>query len=240
MSLRYPICENKRLYMIYHGVKKRCYNPNEPSYKNYGARGIKMCEEWLRSFDSFVDWALSNGYKNPLSLERIDVDGDYSPDNCKWITMLEQSRNKRTTRWVTYKGVTKCLADWCDELDLPYDATHNRLDNGWDVDRAFNEHLFDQSQSIRQLCKERGLKYSSVLSRIKKLGWSREDALSIPTEGRKASREVYLARNILKNCIVCGSTFSPNSPKQKYCDDKCRQKSKTVAYKKNPDIFKIV
>ena len=84
-----------RIYRIWIGMKSRCHNPNDTGFQYYGARGITVCDEWKNDFESFHDWAMSHGYSDELSIDRIDVNGNYEPSNCRWITMKEQQRNKR-------------------------------------------------------------------------------------------------------------------------------------------------
>ena len=128
-----------RLCRIYLHIKDRCYNPNCNSYKNYGARGITICDVWRTDFNSFKTWAISNGYSDALSIDRIDNNKGYSPDNCRWATKKEQCNNRRSNHLLTYKGQTKSLAEWCRELKLNYWTTKSRINVfGWTVDKAFN------------------------------------------------------------------------------------------------------
>ena len=125
-----------RIYAIYHHIMAKCYKKYDSHYKYYGARGIRVCDEWKRGFISFYNWAMNNGYQDNLTIDRIDVNGNYEPDNCRWTDMKTQVRNRRNTIKLTYKGETKPLAEWCEILNLNYDTIKRRLYRGWDVARA--------------------------------------------------------------------------------------------------------
>ena len=119
-----------RLYQTWHGMKDRCNNPNNPGYKNYGERGITVCEEWNNSFKSFFEWAKKSGYEDNLEIERIEVNSGYSPDNCRWTTDFEQARNKRNNIYITYNGETHILKDWATILGIDYQVLGDRYRNG--------------------------------------------------------------------------------------------------------------
>lgn len=125
-----------RLWSIYNGMKSRCNNPNVPAYKFYGGRGITVCSEWLDSFPKFRDWALANGYRDDLTLDRKDTNGNYSPDNCRWSTKKEQALNTRRNHLVTISGVTKPLSVWCELYSINYKTVRDRLKRGWDYQSA--------------------------------------------------------------------------------------------------------
>lgn len=120
-----------RLYHLYYGIKQRCENPNEKQYKHYGGRGIKLSQEWS-DWESFRDWALANGYEDNLTLDRIDVNGNYEPSNCRWITQAEQMRNTRKTRYLTIDGETKPLIEWCEIFQVPFGTASTRFTRGWE------------------------------------------------------------------------------------------------------------
>lgn len=126
-----------RLHRIWFAMKARCYNRNLPAYKNYGERGIKVCDEWLNDFSAFYQWAMSNGYNDNLSIDRIDVNRDYEPDNCRWATRKEQSLNKRTNHYITFDGKTMTLTEWEKFLGFNRGTIGARLNKlNWSVERA--------------------------------------------------------------------------------------------------------
>lgn len=103
---------DSRIYVIWKGILGRCYVSSNDSYSNYGGRGITMCQEWKDNFLKFKEWAFQNGYTDALTIDRIDVNGNYEPTNCRWITMREQGYNKRTSKIIEVDGESKCLAEW--------------------------------------------------------------------------------------------------------------------------------
>lgn len=128
-----------RVYRIYAKIKRRCFAVDDPAYPRYGGRGITMCEEWKKSFESFSSWAYSNGYKDGLSIDRIDNNGDYSPENCRWADIYCQANNKRNNILYSYNGETKTLAKWCKEKNMSYKVVWYRLSKGWSFERAITK-----------------------------------------------------------------------------------------------------
>lgn len=125
----------RRLYGIWSRMRQRCRDPHCKEYINYGGRGIKVCKEW-EDYDVFHSWAMGHGYDDALTIERIDVNGDYCPQNCKWITRDAQARNKRNSRKITYKGETKVLAEWARTIGIEHSLLRYRLDH-WGVEKTF-------------------------------------------------------------------------------------------------------
>lgn len=107
-----------RLHRIWQGMKQRCYYKNGISYKNYGGRGISICDEWKEDFNTFYDWAINNGYADNLSIDRKDVDKGYSPDNCRWATNIEQASNKRNNHIVVSRGESRTITSWSNKLSI--------------------------------------------------------------------------------------------------------------------------
>lgn len=125
-----------RLYTIWSNMKSRCMDPKNPKYKSYGGRDIKVCDEWLDS-TVFFQWALSNGYRDDLTIDRIDVNGDYEPDNCRWVGTKEQSLNRTDNHYLTYHGITQTMKEWSDAVGIKYSVLEARINRyHWDVTRA--------------------------------------------------------------------------------------------------------
>lgn len=117
-------------------MKSRCYNPRNKRYDRYGGRGIFVCDEWL-DFQNFYDWAISNGFSEELSLDRIDNDKGYSPENCRWATPRQQANNTRRNVFVEYMGQRKTVAEWCRELGLDKRTVYSRMEYKTDPEEIF-------------------------------------------------------------------------------------------------------
>lgn len=137
------VCKNRgvhfmrgtRLYTIWRGMNQRCRDKNSSNYRHYGGRGISVCQGWL-DFKCFMGWALSTGYSDNLSLDRIDVDGDYKPSNCRWATKKEQCINRRTSRFITFRGEALTVTDWARKIGIRQTTLANRFRSGWPTETA--------------------------------------------------------------------------------------------------------
>jgi hypothetical protein len=134
-----------RLYRIWKTMKTRCFNKNFYKYPRYGGRGIIVCEEWKTNFVAFRDWALRNGYADNLTIDRIDNNGNYEPNNCQWITQSENSKkmqaNHKGKVIITYNGETHKLSDWARKLGINQSTLLHRLIRGWSVERTLTQGL---------------------------------------------------------------------------------------------------
>lgn len=136
MNYKHGQCAT-RLYHTWENMKKRCYNKNNNHYKWYGARGIAVCDEWKDDFQAFYDWSKNNGYNNNLTIDRIDNNGNYEPNNCRWVDMKQQQRNRRSNKNITINGETHCLVEWCEIYNMPYDKVKHRINQcNWSIKRA--------------------------------------------------------------------------------------------------------
>lgn len=126
-----------RLFYTWVGMRDRCNNPRNKRYENYGGRGITVCEEWENSYEAFAKWARENGYADNLTIDRIDVDGNYEPSNCRWADLKTQMRNRTDNHYITIDGVTRPLVEWCEIYGQKYSVVHSRITAlGWDAKDA--------------------------------------------------------------------------------------------------------
>lgn len=176
-----------RIYRVWGSMVGRCLSPSNTGYKNYGGRGIKVCERWLDFKNFFADMGEAPTPKH--SIDRIDNDGDYEPSNCKWSTKKEQGNNKRTNRLIEYRGRTQTAQQWSDELGIKLNTLTSRLDSGMDSEEAFAKpvqgyankpiELNGRSQSLAAWCKELGVKDGTARMRLSKYGWTVMQSLGI-------------------------------------------------------------
>ena len=120
-----------RIYQSWYSMKQRCLYPRNVEFKNYGGRGIKVCDEWLNNFQAFYDWAMSNGYNDTLTLDRINVNDDYKPSNCRWVTMKQQQNNRRNNKRLIYENKSYTIAELANKLKISPATLQWRLKNGW-------------------------------------------------------------------------------------------------------------
>ncbi len=139
------------------GMKRRCYKPQDKSYKDYGGRGISVCDEWMdkkHGHKNFQEWAIANGWKKGLSIDRIDNNGNYSPDNCRWATPKQQSNNTRFNRLVTINGETKTLSEWADFVGISQRAMTGRIEAGWSEEDLLKPRYRPLKMTKAQMSKE--------------------------------------------------------------------------------------
>lgn len=137
------------VYKIWQAMIRRCCNPKDSGFQNYGGRGIRVCERWRFSFEAFLE-DMGERPSPKHSIDRIDNDGDYEPSNCEWQTRKRQSRNRRSTRYFTINGLTKSFADWCDEYEIKRAVVDCRLRRGWIIEEALTTPLLTPDEAIKK------------------------------------------------------------------------------------------
>jgi hypothetical protein len=131
-----------RLYHTWKKMKERCNNPNCKAYKDYGGRGIKICDEWNNDYVSFREWAMNNGYNDLLTIDRIDNNNGYFPQNCRWVTAKIQNLNRRTNHYLTFNGETKTISEWADITGINSATIGFRINHlHWPVDKALTQKV---------------------------------------------------------------------------------------------------
>lgn len=141
LSRTHGLSKHKHLRWVYESMKQRCYNSNNKSYKHYGGRGVTVCDEWRDNFEAFYNWAIEKGYDekqqgNKQTLDRINNNGNYEPNNCRLVNRFIQANNTRRNVYYTYDGKTLTLAQWAKELNIKYITLHERVRKGWSIEKA--------------------------------------------------------------------------------------------------------
>ena len=181
-----------KLHYIWSTMKSRCNCPTCKKYKIYGARGIKVCQEWLDDFINFYNWAINNGYSNGLTIDRIDVNGNYEPSNCRWADAKQQSRNRRTNRYIYYKGKKYCAVELAETIGMNVVTLKKRLNNGLSVEEAITKpirknHLIThngETHNITEWENILGFKHGLIKERLRK-NWTIKQVLETPVFGNK-------------------------------------------------------
>ena len=181
--------DKKRLIVIRHSMYCRCYYPTTNGYERYGGRGIIMCDEWINNPQSFYHWAINNGYKKGLTIDRINVNGNYEPSNCRWITKEVQDNNRRNNRKITYNGEIKTLSQWSRKYNINVVTLSDRLKAGMPIDEALNKPVIksggkllytlnNETKLLSEWCKIYDINYQTAWKKLKK-GYSIEKALKL-------------------------------------------------------------
>ena len=128
-----------RLYKAWDSMRQRCNNPKKDHYKDYGGRGITVCDEWQNDFQAFYDWSMDNGYAENLTLDRIDADGNYCPENCRWATVKAQQNNRRNNHLITYNGETHTIAEWSEIVGVNRNTLKGRIRKGLPIEEVLKK-----------------------------------------------------------------------------------------------------
>ena len=183
------------LWVIWYNMIKRCTDKSNKNYFRYGGRGISVCEDW-KNFKMFKTWAINNGYEKGLSLERKNVNENYCPENCCWITMQEQANNRRTNRIETYNGVTDTVANLCRIFNKNYGLVNGRLQKGKSIQEAMDNPkgystirskfitYNGETHTIKEWTDILGFKKNTLNERLR-MGWSIEKAFNTPVRRKK-------------------------------------------------------
>lgn len=186
--------KQERLYGIWKGIKVRTHNTHHKDYKYCGAKGITICDEWDKSYEAFKEWALNNGYRDDLTIDRIDNSGNYCPENCRWADLYTQANNKSNNHLITYNGKTQNMTQWARETGVRRELIKDRLKSGWSVEDALTKRKCElwerkdnrlltydgKTMTVSQWAKEIGVNRSTLSHRINERGWTVERALTTP------------------------------------------------------------
>lgn len=214
----------ERLYRVWCAMIERCGNPHNSHYVSYGGRGIKVCEEWRNSYDAFRTWALANGYdgqaqRGQCTIDRIDVNGNYCPENCRWVSMDKQANNKRNSHMLTFQGKTQTISEWAKEIGVGATTLLSRIDKrGWSVEKALTTPADPMrrrkfytyngvTKSLSEWARDSGIGMKQLWARLD-YGWDFEDAITRPIRvwpsQMKADKEKNNGTSIQESKKVAG------------------------------------
>jgi hypothetical protein len=193
-KIKHGLCHT-RLYGVWANIIQRCENQNSEEFYLYGERGITVCSSW-HDFSIFSNWALANGYAYGLTIDRIDNDKGYSPENCRWATRKEQANNRRNNVNIAYKGKIQTIAEWEDEFELKRGIIGKRMRKGLPLDEVMRDFALTSSKtrfityngetrSIKQWAEVLGIKYCTLVSRLTTRCWSVDKAFRTQTNSRR-------------------------------------------------------
>lgn len=193
-------CERARILNLLYLMRRRCYNPKDHGYRWYGARGIGICDEWMNDSNSFYEWAKSHGYRRGLDIDRINNDGDYTPDNCRFVDRKTNSNNRRNTTFINIDGVVKCFSDWCEVYDIKpnsVESIRRRINKyGWEPKKAFESPIirsnFESAPNLNELnvaelCRLHNVTKNAFYGRLRR-GYTIEEALSFDNYRKRAPK----------------------------------------------------
>lgn len=179
------------LYSRWLGIKKRCKCEKTNSFENYGGKGVRVCKEWEESFESFMKWALANGFEEKLTIDRIDPNGDYCPENCRWITIKDQENNRSNNVYYEYNGECLTIPQLAEKYGINKRTLFWRINSKnmsikeaieTPIDTSRNQSSAKKHAGLAEKCKKHGLRYQTVWQRMFLYGWSEEKALLTPTK----------------------------------------------------------
>lgn len=150
------------LYRVFNAMIERCGKSNAKNYHNYGGRGIKVCDEWIGNYQAFCDWALANGYKKGLQIDRIDNNGNYEPSNCRWVTQKQNCNNTRFNTLLTYNGKTHTMTEWSEITGINLTTLSSRINRGWSIEKSLTTPI-DIHCSYSSLCRLKGVKSDNLM-----------------------------------------------------------------------------
>lgn len=195
-----------RLFNIFYNMKQRCLNPHAPAYDKYGGRGIKICDEWKNQngFDNFYNWAIQNGYQENLSIDRINNDGDYAPDNCRWTTMKTQSNNRSSNTYITFHNQTHTLSEWADIIGIDHSVLSQRINKlGMTIEEAFtrkinyksipiniykDDNCIMQCSNISSAAKYIGVSNATIMTHVKNQKPIKEFIVTLASDNQYAEK----------------------------------------------------